>query len=864
MNSPEPKLNPHLDAAVQRIRTAAEQAAERCAEGLGLSALSAGQAKRRDALLAAQFLFRKQQAQFGQQFHQHLREQLVQEQAGKTPETAGAKKKDWGELSLMEDEQVDALVVADRIGLAIGHQSEWELREVESYIFGLSSGERNPLRPELIGQALLAAVHAVSEEAETRQILIDELTRALAQEMRACYADIAELFRNRGLRPQDLRVRAHDSAAGSHGYSTRSQSLSGNSSHSGHSMAAELSEGAAGGARYGGPHGSSHGGSHGASSNWGGLQGASQGPRGFGGQGQASSGGMGAVDAQLMDLLRRLAHQAPSPGHATPAMPAAGFGPAGQGTAEFGYSQTGALPQSLTGNSGGALSGTLGGTLGGSFPQAATEWAEDFNAPHWQGVAPPNLIHQHREELRQAATGRLDHMVIDVVSSLFDQVLSDPKVPPQMARLLARLQLPVLRAALGDPSFFSSRRHPVRRFINRMASLACAYEDFSEDPGRAFLSHVRDLVQDVANGDFDRMDVYEGKLDALEAFINEQVARALSEHTQASRVDAASLLARKETDLRLQQRYTQQMQSALAPVPMPDFIRDFLAQIWSQAIVLVMRDAGSSPERTQRIRQFGKDLVMSVQPKAGSAQRQAFLGQLPSLMKTLNEGLDLIAWPEPARKKFFALLLPAHAESLKGQALSALETNLLIKQLESVFGSAPPTEQDLGAEATSSLPQDLDLSERLSAAEAKSLGLISESGVNWTGEIDIDLSAEAPLQAVDISIEGLPEATEAPEPSEGELLIEHLQLGFAYQMYTGNKGEEAWHKVRLAHISAGRSFFIFTQGAKHQETVTMTARMLKRLCESKRMRAFENAYLMERAIARARKQLAALGTSKSN
>ena len=40
----------------------------------------------------------------------------------------------------------------------------------------------------------------------------------------------------------------------------------------------------------------------------------------------------------------------------------------------------------------------------------------------------------------------------------------------------------------------------------------------------------------------------------------------------------------------------------------------------------------------------------------------------------------------------------------------------------------------------------------------------------------------------------------------------------------------------------------------------MTARMLKRLCEAKRLRAFENAYLLERAISRTRKQLAALST----
>ena len=56
-----------------------------------------------------------------------------------------------------------------------------------------------------------------------------------------------------------------------------------------------------------------------------------------------------------------------------------------------------------------------------------------------------------------------------------------------MARQIARLQLPVLRAALGDPTFFSSRRHPVRRFVNRVASLGAAFEDFADEGAQRFL-----------------------------------------------------------------------------------------------------------------------------------------------------------------------------------------------------------------------------------------------------------------------------------------------------------------------------------------------------------------------------------------
>lgn len=800
MNAPEIRLNPHLEASLTRIRLAGEQAAERCAEGLGLSALSAGQIKRRDALLAAQFVFRQQQAVFSQRFVQSLRKQVSAEQAETRPATApSAKKKDWGELSLMDDDQVNNLVAADRIGLAIGHHCEWELREVESYVASIQVGERNPLRPELVAQGLLDAIQSITDDPLTRQTLTDELTRALAQEMRACYADIAELLRSRGLRPQDLRVRATpDGGLSRHG-------------GLGNTQPGDLDTSPGGLSTRGGGYGGS---GHGGLSTRGGFGGGA--PGGFGGRGGGGggSGGLGRVEPQMMDLLRRLA-QAPA------------------------------------GADGGAYDSGNSGRMGlDTLSGETSAWG--------QLPVPANLIHQHRDELRQMATGRLDHMVIDVVGSLFDQILSDPKVPPQMARLLARLQLPVLRVALGDETFFSSRRHPVRQFVNRMASLACAFDDFSDDPGRSFLAHVRDLVQDVAQGDFDRMDVYTAKLDELEAFIAEQTRNTLK-----AAGDAAAVVERRETDLRLQQRYALQLQQQLAKVPMQDFLRNFLAQVWSQAIVLASREG--APERALRLRQLGRSLVMSVQPKGGTAARADFLRELPNLMRTLNEGLDLIRWPDAPRKDFFGALLPAHAESLKGQAPSALDTNLLIKQLDQIFGVAPPAEADLAKPIPGeTAPGELDASQRLTPAEAKSLGLVEESTVDWNGELDLDLSgndavaAAEPLQAVDISIDGLPAADGAAEPASGALLMDNMQLGFAYQMHTG----EHWQKVRLAHVSGGRSFFIFTHGNRHQETVTMTARMLRKLCETGRMRAYEHALLLERATARTRAQLAALGGAR--
>jgi len=420
-----------------------------------------------------------------------------------------------------------------------------------------------------------------------------------------------------------------------------------------------------------------------------------------------------------------------------------------------------------------------------------------------------------------------------------------------MARHIARLQLPVLRAALGDATFFSSRRHPVRKLVNRMASLAVAFDDFSGESGKHFLSLVRDLVDDIASGDFDQMAVYEQTLDRLESFVAEQAQRDVEANSRAS-----SLLDQKETDLLLQQRYMQQLQAALAPVAMDDFLRQFLTQVWTQAMMKATARHGADSELVKRLRVAGRDLVMSVQPKGSPADRKAFLVRLPHLMRDLNEGIALIGWPDAARKDFFDKLMPAHAQSLKGESLRTLDYNLLIKQLDAIMATPLPRPED-ALRGSSAIPvlDDVVSGPGFTPEEAARIGLVEESAIDWNGQVDIDLSGEAEgeINELDINIDGLP-PPEPVEPTSGASLADHVQIGFSYRMHF----EDQWHKVRLSHISPGRTFFVFTRGSKHQHAISMTARMLYRLCETGRLRAYENAYLLERATARARKQLAAL------
>ena len=857
MTAIEPRLQAALEAATAQIRTSVASAAERVSESLGVMAQSSGRISERDLLISSQFDLRRNMGGFHRSFADNLRDKVEQDLAPRADKRRALSSADWQTLSLVDDSEMEERMFSDRIGQMISHACEPELRELAAYMGSLlntghADMDRNPLRAESLGAALYRAIESVSDEADTRKLLARELGQAMARVMPECYRQIVDGLKSRGVRPVTLTVRTVEGPGNQLGGNT-SGYASLNTPRS--SQAGEL-DAASGAGEF--DSGSAHttgiaGG--GRSSRGGGMQlPQNSGPgrhagAGGGGIGASHGGGSGPsgpgtlatqADMQLMALLRRLTAISSRPG-------------------EFD-----ALPRhSGAGADGGAQAsayGASGGYAHAGAPLRAVAAAGPGGSDGLTGLMAVNLIRAHREELVQASGGKLDHMVIDVVGSLFDQILSDSRVPPQMARQIARLQLPVLRVALNDATFFSSRRHPVRRFVNRIASLACAFDDFDDGPGKPFLARVRELVQEIVEGDFDQVDVYAAKLASLEAFIADQT------HIEAHKQGAADTLNSKESELRLQQRYMLQLRAALAPMALPAYLSDFLPQVWSQALVLAASRDGANSDRAQRYRRVGRDLVMSVQPKGSPALRKKFLMQLPPLMKDLNEGLQLIGWPEAAQREFFGKLLPAHAESLKGQPLSELDHNMMVKQLETVFNIAVPGSETLSsADAVPEVTADV-IARRFTPEEAQRVGLVEESAVDWSGNIDIDLSGAAQADAdatadtgssssVDLGLDlNLDDAGSEPEPTRGAQLIDHIKLGFAYQMHL----KDEWQKVRLAHVSAGRSFFVFTTGHKHQETISMTSRMVARMCETGRMRAVESSYLMERATHRARKQLAAL------
>ena len=239
--NPVHRLPATLEAAVQRLKLAAREAAERTIESLGLAALAATHAFQRDGLLGAQFELNRKSAVFILTFNDAFDDRVVRELGPRAApagtgvgalQPASPPPTNWDALSLVEDREVEAQISAERFGLEIAHACEWELRELEAYVATVLADaggerERNPLRPDIVGHAMIRGIEAVSERADVRKVLSSELSRSLAGLLRGTYGAIMADFRHAGVQPVGLTVRqrlgaGREVADSQHGEASRS------------------------------------------------------------------------------------------------------------------------------------------------------------------------------------------------------------------------------------------------------------------------------------------------------------------------------------------------------------------------------------------------------------------------------------------------------------------------------------------------------------------------------------------------------------------------------------------------------------------------------------------------------------------
>lgn len=280
-----------------------------------------------------------------------------------------------------------------------------------------------------------------------------------------------------------------------------------------------------------------------------------------------------------------------------------------------------------------------------------------------------NVVRRIRAAPQSASLGTVDAMTIDIVAMLFDYIFEDRHIPASVKALLGRLQIPTLKVALLDRSFFSSKAHPARRLLDLLAQASIGLAEGSprEGPAVALIESVVERV--LAEFETD-IALFEAMAERVAAFIEEQkategeiVERSARLIEEREREEIARLVAEDEVHRRLEARSW-----------VPPAVREMLAETWVRALARVQRSEGEGSPAWQGLLLAMEDLLWSVEPKVNPEDRKRLITLLPGMLRALQAGLQRGELDEARRDAFLGTLVDCHAMAVKAgiRGLAAL------------------------------------------------------------------------------------------------------------------------------------------------------------------------------------------------
>lgn len=230
------------------------------------------------------------------------------------------------------------------------------------------------------------------------------------------------------------------------------------------------------------------------------------------------------------------------------------------------------------------------------------------------GVDAPRTTTQIRQALldntRQrhgeaASLSHQDNETFELLGLLYTQIGRELRQGTRSADLLERLQVPLLRVALQDRSFFVRRQHPARQLLEAVAEAGATWlaEDEADPRLDQQLGSAVDHVVDHYDGN---PEVFESANQALTQHL-EALARK-AEATERRHVEAAR--GRDKLELAKQQA-ADTIAKAIGDSPVPRFLRTLLDQAWTDVLSLVMLRDGEDSAQWQEHVQATEQIVLA-------------------------------------------------------------------------------------------------------------------------------------------------------------------------------------------------------------------------------------------------------------
>ena len=258
----------------------------------------------------------------------------------------------------------------------------------------------------------------------------------------------------------------------------------------------------------------------------------------------------------------------------------------------------------------------------------------------------------------------VDSDTIDLVSMLFEFVLDDQHIPITARGCIARLQIPIIKAAILDKDFFNINCHPARKLLNSLAhaGLDLPIEDVDTNhPVLVAIQHAVDRIIHDFNSD---LTIFSAVLEEFEKTLESTLL-------ENNRLTEASLqpFYKKEEHRLAEEWVTDTIQTQIEDKSLPEPFTSLLLGAWKNVMVDTYLDEGQQSTRWKNQHRFIDILCWSIEPKFITQDRKKLGNILRFLIETLHEGLLQTDTPLEVIEKITQALEPYHYASLHGKLL---------------------------------------------------------------------------------------------------------------------------------------------------------------------------------------------------